>query len=381
LWRQLLYLVLPFLLFIGILSLVEWSVRRSTVFVTPLEFFVVAPDQHYRFKDRANVGIFEGDPWLFWKLKPNLHDAVWDFTLVSTNGQGIRREADVQPKGRGAFRIVCLGDSVTFGFRVPVVLPQDPTGYDRGRLPYPGLMEAMLRAENPARSIEVILLAVPGYSSHQGLAWLRRDLGWLDPDLVTACFGWNDTRARSDTDRDTMATDRFHVYARSLMAHSQALIHAKRWWAARQASSRVPAAAVLTVRVPGDEFVKNFREMAALTGKRKIPFVAIGPVYQNAIANPGAAARIAEYRTLLRQAMTADGIPYLEIPILTESGWPENKMLFGETIHPNHLGHRVMARVILEFLSSRGLLAGMRVPPPSRPPIRGSANPAVPAPP
>jgi lysophospholipase L1-like esterase len=127
--------------------------------------------------------------------------------------------------------------------------------------------------------------------------------------------------------------------------------------------------------VPGDEFVNNFREMASLARKRKAPFVAIGPVYQNADADPGAAARIAQYRTLLREAMTGDGIPYLEIPILTEAGWPENKMLFGETIHPSHLGHRVMARGILEFLWSRGLLAGMRVPPMSRRPIHGSSDP------
>jgi hypothetical protein len=72
--------------------------------------------------------------------------------------------------------------------------------------------------------------------------------------------------------------------------------------------------------------------------------------------------------------MTAEGIPYLEIPILTEAGWPENEMLFGEAIHPSHLGHRVMARAILEFLSSRGLLAGMRVPPPSRRPVPGSSD-------
>jgi lysophospholipase L1-like esterase len=372
-WR-LLCLALPLLLLIGVLSVVEWSVRRSRVFVTPLEFFVVAPEQHYTFKDRANVGIFEGDPWLFWKLKPNLRDVVWDFTLVSTNAQGIRREANVQPKPRGTFRVVCVGDSVTFGFRVPAVLRQDPNGYDRAQLPYPALMEAMLRAENPGRSVEVIPLAVPGYSSHQGLAWIRRDIAWLDPDLVTACFGWNDTCVRSQSDRDTMATDRFHAYARSLIGHSQALIYANRWWAARRASNPASPATALTARVPADEFVSNFREIAALAGKRKNPFVAIGPVYQNAIADPAAAARIAGYRRLLREAMTAEGIPYLEMPLLTEAGWPENEMLFGEAIHPSHLGHRVMARAILEFLSSRGLLAGMRVPPPSRRPVDGSAD-------
>src|SRR5438093_278244 len=77
-------------------------------------------------------------------------------------------------KPAGGFRIVCLGDSVTFGFRVPLVFPDKPTVYDPYAQPYPRLLEDRLRAANPGRWIEVIALAVPGYSSHQGRAWLQR---------------------------------------------------------------------------------------------------------------------------------------------------------------------------------------------------------------
>src|SRR5207244_4303724 len=77
---------------------------------------------------------------------------------------------------------------------------------------------------------EVLPLAVPGYSSHQGLAWLRRDLAGLRPDLVTLCYGWNDVDHRSAADREAMPMDALHVASRRLVVHSQALLHLGLLW-------------------------------------------------------------------------------------------------------------------------------------------------------
>jgi hypothetical protein len=54
--------------------------------------------------------------------------------------------------------------------------------------------------------------------------------------------------------------------------------------------------------------------------------------------------------------MTEAGVPYLEIPELTETHYPENDRLFGEPIHPNQRGHRLMAARLLKFLASEGML-------------------------
>jgi hypothetical protein len=132
--------------------------------------FVVTRQQIAQVADEKQSGIFEGDPLLLWRLKPNLDHAVWDFTVLSTNAAHLRAEQStqqLQAKQPGAFRVVCLGDSVTFGYRVPVVWPEKPTEYDREWLPFPMLLEKQLRAANPNRNIEVITMAVPGYSSHQ----------------------------------------------------------------------------------------------------------------------------------------------------------------------------------------------------------------------
>src|SRR5207247_3388924 len=319
-----------------------------------LQLFVSEPEQHQGFTDKRSVTIFEGDPLLFWRLRPGLDRVIWDFTVVSTNAQHLRHPRPLAPKPAGGFRIVCLGDSVTFGFRVPLVFPDKPTVYDPYAQPYPRLLEDRLRAANPGRWIEVIALAVPGYSSHQGRAWLQRAAGELQPDLVTACFGWNDVTLRLATDRAAMPTGPLHAALRAAAARSQLVAHlALRLPSAPAASGAVP-------RVPADDFADNHLAIAELARRQGAAVVVIGAVYRDDVTSPDEAGRLRGHRQALRRAVEARGIPYLEIPELTEAGYPENRQFFGELIHPNAEGHRRFADAVLAFLSERGLLKGLK---------------------
>jgi lysophospholipase L1-like esterase len=363
--RRIVYLTVPFVLFFLALGLVEAVVRHTKPRLKTLEVFVQAPEQQRGFRDLHEVNVFEGDPLLFWRLAPDLQHVVWDFTPVTTNAQGLRYKTPVGRKKGGVFRIACFGDSVTFGYRVPVVWPERPDDYDRGALPYPELLELALRSANPGREIEVIPMAVPGYSSHQGRAWAARDLSWLRPDVVTACFGWNDINLRGRTDRQTMDTSVQQVLLRRLMTNSQALIYASLWWQRGHVPEPPPASDdARTTRVTASEYVENLQEIVRLAGANGARAIVIGPVYRDAVAEPGESERISAHRSRLREAMTAAGTPYLEIPELTESGWPSNEHLFGEKIHPGFLGHRLMANRLIETLAARGMLGGLKVPPP-----------------
>jgi lysophospholipase L1-like esterase len=324
--------------------------------VSSLELFVTAPAQQAQLSDRRTIEIFEGDPLLLWKLKPDLDRAIWDFTVVSTNRQGVRHHRALGPKSPDSRRIVCLGDSVTFGYRVPVVFPDRPDQYEADQLPYPMLLERWLRASNPAREIEVVTLAVPGYSSHQGLAWLRRDIAELEPDLVIASFGWNDISRRRGTDRDIMRTDWLSVTGRRLLLRSQALIRVVRWLRPPGGVRRPNADEDGVLRVPPRDFVSNHLEIAGLARAHGASIAVIGPVYRDAVTYPEEAELMTRQRDALRVAMDAAGISYLEIPELTESHHPDNAWLFGEFIHPNHLGHLLMASRLLDFLEGRGML-------------------------
>lgn len=361
--RRLLFLSIPYLIFALLLLAIEAGTRLTLPHVSLLEVLVQSQKQQSDFTDRTRVSIFEGDPLLFWRLKPNLDHVVWDFTVVSTNGQGIRHDGDIQSKQPGTFRIVCLGDSVTFGYRVPVVWPDKPQNYARDWLPYPMLLEQRLRAANPGRQIEVIALAVPGYTTHQGLAWLRRDFGYLQPDIVTACFGWNDVGLRAQSDSEAMPVNWIYVISRRLMSYSQAVTHLTQWLRRRgQANAQPPAARSTIPRVPQTEYVNNLLEITRLSQNRGAAPLIIAPVYRDTVTNPPEAERIKNHRDALRTAAQQAGIPYLEIQELTETNHPATKALFGELIHPNHEGHRLMATALLKHFATQNMLKGLVAP-------------------
>jgi len=77
----------------------------------------------------------------------------------------------------GSVRLLFIGNSVTFR----------PPHHN-----YPRVVEARLQTSLPEVDLEVIVGAVPGYSSREALDWYRQTLGDLDPDITVIYLGWND---------------------------------------------------------------------------------------------------------------------------------------------------------------------------------------------
>src|SRR5262245_15153417 len=101
---------------------------------------------------------------------------------VEINSLGIRGPEIHDPKPPGLWRVICLGDSCTFG-------PAHP---------YPQVLQSMLDERAPG-AFEIINAGVIGYTSLHGLKWLERDLARLHPDVVTLYFGWNDMWREKDS--------------------------------------------------------------------------------------------------------------------------------------------------------------------------------------
>jgi lysophospholipase L1-like esterase len=340
-----------------LLLLAELGVRLFAKRLDPLEVFVSSPQLRADTQGETTAGMFEFDPLLTWQLKANLRGIWWDYTPVSTNAAHLRMDRELGPK-RG-LRIICLGDSVTFGYRVPVARDRKtPQEFDPAEQPYPRLLEQMLRSANPSREIEVLPLACPGYTSGQGLAWLQRDIGELKPDIVTACFGFNDARAAGLPDRVTMPQGP-QVLTRRIMARSQLLLRLARGAQEKRAPLVPPPPEPRTSQA---EYVANFAAMEALCRAHGAAFAIILPVYRDpntagdypeGPGHPGdaeEAARIGAYRAALLKDALARKIPVIEVSELTETGWPANAEHFGERIHPNASGHRLMAERLIEKL-------------------------------
>ncbi|HEU4832758.1 MAG TPA: GDSL-type esterase/lipase family protein [Pyrinomonadaceae bacterium] len=357
--RRLLYIGFIYVVFLLLLLSVEGITRLSMERVESLDMFVNTPQQKMQVSGTQST-IFEGDPLLLWRLKPNLDHEYWDFTSVSTNAQSFRADYPIGAKPAGTVRIVCLGDSVTFGYRVPPVWPERPKEYDPTWQPYPMLLEQELRKANPNRRIEAFPMAVPGYTSHQGLAWLRRDIGYLKPDVVIASFGWNDASLSDVPDREAIDTRWWPVAIRWLIDHSQAFAHATRWLRSR--NTVTPVVRTPVPRVSQQEYVENFKAIVQLAKDHGAAVIVIGAPYRDRTTNPSEALLMTQYRAWLKSDMQQSQTPYLEILELTETAGSVNEGFFGELIHPNHMGHRLMASELLELMSKQHLLGDLKVP-------------------
>ena len=123
-------------------------------------------------------GRFEYNMAAFWPWQGK--ETSWQLTV---NSQGLRGQKNFGAKARDGFRVICLGDSITFG--------QDLDD----QYTYPFQLEQLLRNSAPAGTgVEVINAGVPAYTSRQGLACLDQRLVKLKPDLVILGFGFNDAQ-------------------------------------------------------------------------------------------------------------------------------------------------------------------------------------------
>jgi len=102
-----------------------------------------------------------------------------DTWSISINSEGFR--GPEQWRGEtDVYRILCVGDSVTFGYNVD----QEAT--------FPRQLQNALRRRYPGVPIEVTNAGVPGWTWVQGLHFLEREGLALRPNLVIAAHGTND---------------------------------------------------------------------------------------------------------------------------------------------------------------------------------------------
>lgn len=209
------------------------------------------------------MSLVQSDPELFWRLTPNvsLPDFEFPFFGVISNAQGLREDHDIALEKRpGEVRILFLGDSVTFGFKL--------SHADS----FPEQVEERLQARFPGVAIECINAGVPGYTLVQGWRLLEtRGLGY-QPDLVVLNFGQNDQSSWPDG-----ATD-LEVYRARL---AQQPPEGLRWlrlshllWKTLVPSHKAggdPAArSVSRGRVPVDEFTPLLKKIRTMTQRQGV---------------------------------------------------------------------------------------------------------------
>jgi len=131
-----------------------------------------------------DIGWMRKDPQRYWRFNSGTFEMasseVGEVTTFRINQDGIRHSGPVVPKQKGVRRIVCLGDSTTFGVDLQDVFT------------YPSQLEKKLNDGTDGFHYEVINAGVPGYTTYQGTQFLREKYSAWAPDIITIYFGEND---------------------------------------------------------------------------------------------------------------------------------------------------------------------------------------------
>ncbi len=122
------------------------------------------------------LGVHQRDPLLLWRFKPNLNKSIFQ-----TNSFGLLGPEISTNKPPNTYRILLLGDSAPVGL-----------GLQKREDAFGEQFVEILKRRFPQRKFELINAAVSGYTSLQGLTFLKNYGLSYSPDLIIVYFGNND---------------------------------------------------------------------------------------------------------------------------------------------------------------------------------------------
>lgn len=317
------------------------------------------------------------DPLLGWRNRQG-HDRERGLRF---DGRGVRVDRSVGPESGARapaagepepLRVLCLGDSRTFGIWT-----------DEGTLRYDGdyasQLERLAGLEG-RRPIESWNAGTLGFTSAQGLRQWSTRFADLEPDVVVAAFGFNDHSFTWNT-RYRVRDPRSAVARRLLYAASRSRWAELVWWQVRRPPFR-SARMDSGPWVPEADFRWNLERLAEEVRRRGATLVLLDlplrplDLGENLPAFPGQSgeteyslfgardlAHLHEvdgaYRSILRQAAAANGVPVLDVESALAAHQVEHP---GESTfsqydfaHPTDAGARVIATALLARLREIGV--------------------------
>ena len=287
---------------------------RPIALPSPLRGFQVQPDSR-----------------LFFRMLPHLPGTGEELT----NSRGLRGP-EIPKKASDEFRILSLGESTTFGWKLPYAEC------------YSALLEQRLRTV-AGRRVHVVNGGAPAYTSFQGLVFLTDDGPALEPDAVLLYFGANDfTPASFRTKRSApwlpqvALTDhqQFDRQRRPLAQLASFLLLHSNVFRLFVLGAPAPAGedvAIATIpRVPEDDRRWVLHQFKDLCDARGIRLVLVIPWY----------VWFEDHIPLLRAFASETGVPLIDLPERLRDLPGPRRGYFQDLIHPNARGHRAIADAI-----------------------------------
>jgi lysophospholipase L1-like esterase len=223
-------------------------------------------------KQMFYIPIHKYDRDLFWRPRSNIS---FPFMLPNgviikyeLNSLGLRGKEISVKKEKDALRILCIGDSSTFGYLVK----QSDT--------YEQRLEKFLSDLKPSKRIEVINAGVIGYASYQGRKLFEKSLRNLNPDILIFSYGLNDSRMNILPDSKMKLEPIFLLEARRLLPKltifnliRDGLHNLRRRFMSRDINSRARKTIALYPRVSLTEYKENLERISAICKEDRISLI------------------------------------------------------------------------------------------------------------
>lgn len=314
--------------------------------------------------------IFVQDHELGWKLKPNAEDA-WFGVMIKINGKGLRGPELDYMKPSEVMRILYLGDSVPFGYRMK--------SYEQT---FPYRAEAFLE-DQLGRQIETINAGVGGYSPWQEYIYFVKEGIKYHPDLVVVSFVINDViekfklkkfggphegvqlyRTVSSTYDWLVRTSSIAYYARELGARirfGRDIHQGAQQQEALQVESLVYHADRPDVQRAWQIVLEDLGKIFAFSKENHLPIILAVFPYRFQFEDIHT---LAIPQTVVSQYARNHQVPVLDmLPLLDERAKEQGVKPTDYFLDINHLspiGHQVAAELLADFIRREGLAA--RVP-------------------
>ena len=312
----------------------------------------------YRIDERAapvewqdrldNYMLYEPSAQLLWTYRPSVSYRLECQPqygeprryLLATNSLGLRDGPVSRVKPKGSLRVICIGDSRTAGYGLPL------------EATFAKQLEGRLRAVLGRDDVDVINAGCDGYTSFQGKRLLRTKLLGLSPDCVVACFSCNDhsLRAQNDVEQQKAlspagtAAQRLLLRSPLLVAMARPVIAAgRRMGGAPQGRSRMH-----TPRVGPDEYGKNLLDICAMAKGAGAATVFLElPRYDGDRLEAG---RYTEAVARVRLTSGAGAVDMMEdFTEVHASGG----QLYLDEVHPNAAGNELIALRLAEWIMAQ----------------------------
>ncbi len=300
---------------------------------------------------------FVPDPLSFWKANPAIANYVHkrSIGIVGVDREPIKGIFDTEytaAKPDNTFRIIFMGDSQAISYRNQAYAPN---------ICYPKFTQKLIRKRGitgpKGEEVQIIDAAISGYSSWQGLLFLKSDIISLKPDLIVEAFGYHDHNSGYSYDKDVL-TDSALICSMRRFAYMSRLFLMIRSILLRSQAQAVDMAdgekQPQFKRVSPEQFENNLKQFISIGNQNKFKVIffnepvkfgrdseAMGPYYE----------------------VTGKLGKELAIPVIKTNelflSLPESKRnnLFTDQVHFSPDGHSLTAEFVLKRLLEENILS------------------------